>query len=199
MLFARRVGIAGVCAVVWLMGGCLDAAGVERFRNDLAQVSQDLADREVAWQMEIDRLKSSGAVEADPVLREARAGLAEAGVARAATDAAIARLDQVVADATSPTSDVGRTVGVVAPLLPGPLRTPLLLGSALVLALARAWQLKRGLVSVVQGIQRAINDDKTFAARFRENANTFRIAQTPAAQRIVNEVKRDSFLARLPI
>lgn len=199
MLFARKLGIVGVFAAVSFLGGCLDAAGIERFRNDLAGVRQDLADREVAWQMQIDRLKSSGAAEGDPVLREARAGLAEAGAARAATDAALARLDQVVADATSPTSDVGRTVGVVAPLLPGPVQAPLLLGSALLLALARAWQMKRGLVSVVEGIRRAMNDDESFAARFREHANTFRITQTPAAQRIVNEVKRDSLLARLPI
>lgn len=98
----------------------------------------------------------------------------------------ISRLDQVIAEAQNPSDPIAQAVGVVAPFLPVPIRTPLVLGGALIGALLRAHQLRQGLTSVARGFEIAKRDDPDFNARFAANAHTFRATQTPLARKLIN-------------
>ncbi|MBX3364498.1 MAG: hypothetical protein KF866_07015 [Phycisphaeraceae bacterium] len=101
---------------------------------------------------------------------------------------AVDRADRALAEIDAPSGPISSIVGAVAPWVPEPLRTPLLLGGALAATIIRAGQWRSGLTSVVTAIERAKRQDQVFARKFAEHADTFRATQTPFAQKIVDQV-----------
>ena len=67
------------------------------------------------------------------------------------------------------------------------------------MTLLRARQMKSALVSVAKGLDKAMQTDDQFKARFAANAPLFRSVQTPAAKRVVDEATSDGFMVRLPV
>jgi len=123
--------------------------------------------------------------------------LAAARARHAAIDAAVLQLDQVIKEARTPSDPL---VSVSAPLLPEPLRSPYLLGAALLATLARAVQLKRGMASIAQSFQKAMEEDEELRNGVKRNANTLRSIQTATAQKIVNQATgKGRLAAALPI
>jgi hypothetical protein len=191
-----RITRAGILAAALCLGvaGCSSLDDAQAFRSRAAELQQQFHAESEAWQ---DRLEHTDPHDAGAA--DTRAALARARAKESAAAAAVEQVDQVIHDATSPDSPTGQTIGAVAPFLPEPLRLPILLGSALVFSLARAAQLKRGMSSIAQGLQKVIDEDDQFAGRFRAHANTFRSIQTRTAKRVVDEATADRFMVRLPI
>ena len=102
-----------------------------------------------------------------------------------AVDAAVLELDQIIKEARNPSDPI---VSLSAPLLPEPLRSPFLLGGALLAMVARTVQLKRGMASIARSFDKAMQDDEQLRAGVKRNANTIRSIQTPTAQKIVDQV-----------
>jgi len=121
----------------------------------------------------------------DPQRPSLEAALVQARQARDLYDADAARLSDIIAQAQSPTDPIAQAVGVVAPFLPVPARTPLVLGAALLGTLLRMHRLRQGLTSVARGFEIAKRDDPDFKARFAANTPTFRATQTPLARRVI--------------
>ena len=59
-------------------------------------------------------------------------------------EAAIARVQAVLDETVSPSDPISQLVGWLAPWLPEPVRTPALLGSALLVSVVRGRRLKEG-------------------------------------------------------
>jgi hypothetical protein len=192
----RRITRAGILALALGFGaaGCADLDQARALRSRASELQQQFHDESQAWE---DRLAHTDPRDAGAA--DTRAALARARAREAAAAAAVEQVDQVIREAASPDSPTGQTVGAVAPFLPEPVRLPLLLGSALVFSLARAAQLKRATASIAGSLQKAIDEDEQFAARFKAHANTFRSIQTPAAKRIVDHTTGDRPLLSLPI
>lgn len=121
----------------------------------------------------------------DPTRPALEAELASTRTQRDLYDSDITRLDDIIAQAQSPTDPIAQAVGVVAPFLPIPARTPLVLGAALVGTLLRMHQLRQGLTSVARGFEVAKRDDPDFKSRFDANTPTFRSIQTPLARKLI--------------
>lgn len=179
---------------VLFIPGCLDPSEALAFRDQTAAIRDDLARQEAAWQARLA---------ADPPDSPDHAQLAAlasgAAAKRAIADAALRQVDSVLEEANNPRDPLSRAVGVLAPWLPEPIRTPLALGAALAVTVLRARRLKMGMASIAQGLQRAMREDEQFAMRFRQHAPTFRSAQTPLARRVVDEATKDRFMLRLPL
>jgi hypothetical protein len=190
----RSLTRAGILALALGAAGCASLDNAQALRSRAADLQQQFHAESDAWQQRLDHMDPLDAGAADT-----RAALARARAKEAAAAAAVQQADQVIHDATSPDSPTGQTIGAVAPFLPEPLRLPLLLGSALVFSLARAAQLKRATASIATGLEKAIQEDEAFAARFRAHAGTFRSIQTPTAKRVVDETTSDGFMLRLPL
>jgi cell division septum initiation protein DivIVA len=173
--------------------GCVDPQQVEGFRSQVSEVRDRLQAESRAWEERLAQLEPESALAADT-----RAALARVRAQHAAADAAVQNVDMLLTRATHPSSPIAQGVNDLSPWLPPPLQLPLALGAALVLSLARAAQLKRGISSIAQGFEKALEEDPAFADRFRAHANTFRTIQTPAAKRAVDEATGHT-LVRLPI
>ncbi len=158
----------------------LDAAR-EKIRDLQTQVQADIARIEQA---------RADLPPGTPQARDADAALADLQAADQALSAMLQRLDAVVAESEHPSDPISQMVGMIAPWLPEPARTPALLGSALLVSLWRGYRLREGFRSVVEGFDRAMKDDPAFSKAFRRNAQTFRAIQTPAARRLVDQVQR---------
>jgi hypothetical protein len=172
------------------------AAQAESLRDDLG--TSRARWEELAQQESLDEASRA----------EARAQASQAGAGEAALAAAAERLHTLRDEAAAIAAGLpggggpsagggvgdGGTSGVwgaamswLLPFVPEPVRTPLVLGGALVASLARARQLRAAAASVAKGIQAAMNDDPAFAESFKRHATTFRAIQTASAQRIVDE------------
>jgi hypothetical protein len=179
--------------------GCVDMDQVSGLRDQAAQL-RDQLDKSISQQEGVlAKLDQAGVAPSDPVHEQAQAQLAGSKASRAAVDAAVKQVDSVLLEAKNPTDPISAGVGAVAPFLPEPSRTPLVLGGALLVTLLRARQTKSALVSVAKGLDKAMQEDDQFKARFRANAPLFRAVQTPAAKRIVDEATSDGFMVRLPV
>jgi hypothetical protein len=173
--------------------GCLEADALA-FRGQAQAIRDDLARQEAQWQ---HRLAQSPPEDPDHTAIQARASLVSAQ--RLAADSALQHVDSTLAEANNPQDPLSRLVGVFLPWLPEPVRTPVALGSALAVTILRARRLKIGMASIARGLDRAMREDEQFAMRFRQHANTFRLAQTPLARRIVDEATTNRFMVRLPL
>ncbi len=175
------------------LAGCVDTGQVEAFRGEVVQLRDELHRESEAWEQRLKQLEPS-----HPLEPQVRAALARSRALEAAASAAVEQVDLVLKEATDPESPVAQTVNGLSPWIPEPARLPIALGLALAAALGRSVQLKRGMVSIARSFQKALEEDPALQERFRQHANTFRAIQTPAAQRIVDEVTGDK-LVRLPL
>jgi hypothetical protein len=180
-------------AVLVVSAGCADL-GLDQFQSELVMLRDQLAEDQVAWEQRLDSLPSN-----DPAVPLLEAQRATAAAQRSMVEAALAQADLIRDEAENPTDPIGSLIGAVVPWLPEPVRTPLVLGSALVLTAARARQLKKGAVSIATSLRRVMADDPQFAEKLREHAGTLRAIQTPTAARIVDETDTKRQLVRLPI
>jgi hypothetical protein len=193
--FAMPRHIASFILVVLLVSflcGCAEPQ-LQAFRENAAGLRDQLHQESLAWEHRLQQLGP-----AHPLTPDTSAALARTRAAHAAAQAALEQIDLVATRATSPESPVAQTVEGLSPLIPEPVRLPLALGLALALSLARAAQLKKAMISIAQGFEKAIEEDPAFADRFRLHANTFRTIQTPTAKRAIDEITGDR-LIRLPI
>ena len=124
----------------------------------------------------------------DPARTDIAAQQRELEALDAVLSAAIQRIDAVADEARNPTDPISQTMAWLAPWMPGHVRMPVVLGSALLVSLLRGRRLRESFRSVVQGIDQAMKDDGEFSQAFKRNANTFRATQTPLAQRLVEKM-----------
>ena len=181
---------AGACA----LGGCVDMGAVEAMRETAATARDELA-------AEVDALESLRETFPDgaPEGAETAALIAGAEAKIAAIEGALARIDLALAEAKNPTDGLTRAAEGVSPLLPEPVRLPLVLGAALAATLLRAGQLKRGAASMARSINKALESDGELRQAFARHADTLRSIQTPTARKIVDQVSGTRALPALPI
>jgi len=177
-----------------MITGCVDQAQLVALRDQAQGVRTEL-------EAEVTRLDQNAL---KPGLKdELRLASADAATQLRAKltdlDAGVTGLDQIIAAEQNPEPLWGTVTDAVVPVLPEPLRSPMLLLGALGLAIARAAQLKRAAGSIAKGIVKASEKDDEFRSVFTRNADTFRAVQTPAAKRIVDEKVKPGFMMRLPI
>jgi hypothetical protein len=189
--FDRLLVLLACLSMAACLAGCVDAREVQAFRQEVAQLHQELRQESEAWEQRLAKLDPQ-----DPLEPQVRAALARSRAAEAAAHAALEQVDQVLNEAAS--GPAGQTVSDLSPFIPEPARLPIALGVALAAAIGRSVQLKRGMVSIARGFQKAIEEDPAFQERFRQHANTFRAIQTRTAQRIVDEATSERFV-RLPV
>ncbi len=171
-----------------------DAESVRAFRDDAAATSAHLSNRADALQLEHDALP-----ETDPSRPAANAAIADLRARADLLDAAVARLDAVLTEASAPSDGLTIAAQGLGSLLPEPARLPLMLAGALAATLARAHQLKKGAGSIARSLETAMRSDPNLKEAFARNADTIRTIQTPAAQRIVDEQTPGKTRVRLPI
>ena len=173
--------LAAVLAA-FLLSGCLDMQRADEFRGRAVSVRDRFAAESADLAAAVERMPAN-----DPMKPDAEAALARARAKEAAADAAVQQVDLVMRRARSPDNPL--SVGALG-WLPEPVRWPLALGAALVASLARGAQLKRGLASVAQSLDKAMEEDGEFRARFRQHAATIRSIQTPLARREIDRAQR---------
>jgi len=192
----RVVGLAALGMAVFA-GGCADWSRLELAQSRAHELAQNLQQqREQAERRagEADKIAPNAPETLDLKNLAERLKVEEAAAQQASRE-----LDVLIQRAKGDPSDpIGQTVGAIAPWLPDPVRIPFALGTALVLSLARAAQLKRAGLSIAQGMERAMDADEQFRARFKANAETFRTIQTATAQRLV-DVAQGKAHASLPL
>jgi hypothetical protein len=182
---------------IWLvlaslfLSGCVDLAKVESMRSEAVKLREALHQESQKWESRIAALPPN-----DPLRADGEAALAVTKARAAAIDAAILELDQVIKEAKNPSDPL---VSVTAPLLPEPLRSPYLLGAALLATLARAVQLKRGMASIAKSLEKAMEEDDQLRAGMKRSAGTLRSIQTRTAQKIVNQATGRGPVLALPI
>lgn len=184
------------CIIIFsvLSPGCADMQEVAAFRADVARMHETLDAETRHWEEQAAQTPAD-----DPALPRLRA---EAELARAREQllsAGLARIDELLAEAANPTDPISETAQAAGPLLPPPLRAPVLLGAAALVTALRAWRLKSGLASVARGLAAAMREDEEFRACFARHADTFRATQTPTAKRVVDEVTGTKPLLALPV
>lgn len=192
------IGVAMVAACASL-GGCVDMDQVQALRDKAASLETRLDSDIAQRQATLARLDQAGAAPDDPARQQAAAALESSRASRAAVDAAVKHVDVVLNEAKNPSDPISAGVGALAPFLPEPSRTPVVLGGALLVSLLPARQMKTALVSVAKGLDKAMQTDDAFKQRFQANAGLFRAVQTPAAKRVVDEATSDGFMVRLPV
>jgi len=160
--------------------GCVDLGQVESMRSEAVKLREALQADTRQWESRVASLP-----ETDPLRADAQAALAAARARLMAVDVAVLELDQIIKEARNPSDPI---VSLSAPLLPEPLRSPFLLGGALLAMVARTVQLKRGMASIARSFDKAMQDDEQLRAGVKRNANTIRSIQTPTAQKIVDQV-----------
>jgi hypothetical protein len=165
--------------------GCTSLEEVAANRLAAAGLRDEVHQATQAWQ---DRLAQM--TQDDPRRASAQAELTASAAKESALDAAIARIDALLAEAKNPSDPLTQAAGGLSPLIPEPFRSPLLLGAALTASLVRGQRLKTGLVSVAKGIDKAMRDDPEFAKKFRDHAPLFRSVQTPTAKRLIDRATR---------
>lgn len=174
--------IVHTLALAWLLTlpGCTSLEDLVSLRDQAADQRDRLDAHAQDVQGALEELPpgdpSRPALEADLVRTRAQADLFESDRRR---------LDDLITQAQSPSDPIAQAVGAIAPFVPEPARTPLVLGAALVGTLVRLHQLRRGLASVALGFEAAKRDDPDFKDRFVANAPTFRAMQTPLARRVI--------------
>jgi hypothetical protein len=187
-------GGVGVVLVVMLgtiltagsLGGC---AGIEDalLLRDRAASARDAMDARVEESRTILKgMDDAGVPAQDPARTRAAAELA-------------ADLDAIIEEARRPTDGLTQGLDVLSGVLPEPLRSPALLGGALVVTLLRARQNRAALASVARSIEQVKRDDEEFRKRFKEHAATIRSIQTPAAAAAVREATGQGWMWRLPL
>lgn len=201
------------CASVILVGavslpGCLDLGQARAARADAVALRTHIDNRLTEATAAVALMESGGTPPTDPALIEAHRSLAADQSRRRHIDALIQQVDELLTQAqvasnqppspTLPGTLIPDPTNILSQTLPEPLRSPILLGSAALVALMRAAQLKRALASVTRAIDAAMKQDPDFKDKFLQHAHTFRTMQTATARRVVDELKRPPAI-RIPI
>ncbi len=179
------------------LGGCADWSQLEAAQSRAHDLAQQLSDQRVAAEQKAAQAQQ--AAPNAPETQELKDLVERLKVQEAAAKQGSAELDTLLARAKGQTSDpIGQTIGTLSPLIPDPLKVPLALGAALVLSVARSAQLKKAALSIAHGMENAMDQDEQFRARFKANSATFDLAQTPTAQKIVDQAQ-GKILPTLPL
>ncbi|MCE7975048.1 MAG: hypothetical protein DYG92_12125 [Leptolyngbya sp. PLA1] len=181
------------------VGGCEGLPDAVALR-DRAGAMQEAVRGDVAAQRElVEQMRQSGLVPDSPGMRDATAALAQMEEHARALDAAVGELDALIAEAGHPTHPISEGVELISRSLPEPLRSPVVLGGALLAMAVRANRLRAALASVAQSIEKAKQNDEQFRRSFKENASTIRSIQTPTARSIVEAATSQGFTLSLPL
>jgi hypothetical protein len=186
-----------LCAIVvtgtWASTpGCVGMEDVRAARDKAAALAEHLDSEADRWEAVAAGLEPGSGRRADA---EAIAGVARGQAA--ALEAGVRRVDLALGGENNPLGVAGLVLEAVLPWAPEPVRLPLVLGAALVGSLVRSASLKKGIVSMVKGLDTAMRDDDRFASAFGEHANTFRSTQTALAKRVVDRVAGRAVSARM--
>jgi len=166
--------------------GCVGLDELRQARDRASALRDGLAARATELDELLERVGPD-----DPRRPEIKAQLEEARAAHAVVSAALRRADQVLAEAERPSGPISRAVGLIAPWVPEPARTPMVLGAALLGTALRARQLREASASIARGLDRAMEDDPDLAQQLQRHAATLRSSQTPTAARIVERTKAE--------
>ncbi len=183
-----------VCLLALALPACADLGAIQALRDDARQTRAAMQER--AHQLE--QLRETYP-QNDPLRPEFDASLAQSRASIEALDAAVLRIDQVLDEAANPSDGLTRTAQQLGPLLPEPVRLPLLLGAALGATLLRSGQIKKGAISIARSIDKAMEDDEALREALARNANTLRSLQTPTGRRIVDQAGSRNPLGMMPI
>lgn len=172
-----------------VLGGCVSVADVERLREDSVAMRETLREQREELERRLEVLP-----EDDPAREGIRKGIESSRTVEESLEAGVREVDRAMAAVNNPAgippgeeSTVGVVAGTVATVLPPQWRMPLILGGALLGALARARQLRVSMASVVKSIELAKREDEQFRVRFHENSAAIRSVQTPLARRLVDQ------------
>ncbi|MCC6950732.1 MAG: hypothetical protein IT433_04715 [Phycisphaerales bacterium] len=181
------------------LGGCEGLPDAVALR-DRAGVMQEVVHADVAAQRDVvERMREAGEDPDSAGMRDATAVLAQMEARARTLDAAVGELDALIAEATNPTHPISEGVELISRSLPEPLRSPVVLGGALLAMAVRANRLRAALASVAQSIEKAKQNDEQFRRSFKENAPTIRSIQTPTARSIVEAATSQGFTLSLPL
>ncbi|TVQ60837.1 MAG: hypothetical protein EA378_10455 [Phycisphaerales bacterium] len=183
-LLLLGAGAFGGCALPQVVGLRDEAAAFrDAARHQAAQLEREAHEADRAGEpRRADRLRSDAS------------RLLASG---AAADAAARQLDTLLDDHDRLRRDP--VLGELGQHLPEPLRSPVLLGAAALAAAWRARQLKTGLTSVAQSLEKAMQEDPELAARVKAHAPTLRAIQTGTAHRVIDEATKRETMLRLPL
>ena len=207
----RPVLRPGLFLVVWLalalvaslsLAGCADAAQIRaeigHHRAQAAAAIDSLDARRAALQSHEAALAQADPTDASALALRAQVqdSLADLAQRRAAVEHALQRLTDLERDlaalppaATDPGVAVEGAMTHLLPFVPAPAQGVILFGAGVLIAAIRARQFRKGLESVVAGLEVAMRDDPAFRDAFRTHANTFRATQSPLARTVVDEVR----------
>lgn len=192
--FVTFIALLCVCALPMAACSAWDADSIRTFRDDAASTRDALTDHAKRLESERDGLDP-----ADPTRPMADAAISDLRARAGVVDAAVARLDALLAEAESPSDSLTFGAQGLGALLPEPVRVPLVLAGALAATLARAHQLKKGAGSIAKSVETAMRADPKLQEAFARHADTLRTIQTPTARRIVDEQTNSQRLIKLPI
>lgn len=176
------VGVVVVAAAL-LLPACINMEEVMLAKRQAMSLREELA-------AEAGRLEELlGTLPADDPARGAvQAQLERTRALARGVEVTLEKVEEVLAEVEEPSDPISALVGAVAPWVPEPARTPLVLGGALAATLVRARRLRQGISSFVQGLDQAMQEDEAFAQKFKEHAERIRASHTALAAKVVDEV-----------
>jgi hypothetical protein len=195
----RTLGLIGTaCAIAAIvLGGCADWSQLEAAQTRAHDLARQLGDQRALAEQRAAQAQQSAP--SAPETQELKEIVERLKVQESVAKQGSAELDTLLARAKGQSNDpIGQTIGTLSPLIPDPVKVPLALGAALVLSIGRSAQLKKAALSIAHGMENAMDQDEQFRARFKANAATFNLAQTPTAQRIVDQAQ-GKILPTLPL
>lgn len=176
--------LVGSVALAAGLAGCGGAADLRAFEARAAEVRSGL-DEDIAHLEQALPAAAPGSAAHEVLTRN----LIEARALRSTADAAVLQASAIREHIQTPTGPIGEVLGAVVPWLPEPVRLPLVLSAALAGSVLRWSQVRRGLTSIVESIEKAKKEDAVFAQRLQQNAGTLRSIQTPTARQMVDRVQ----------
>lgn|GEM_PF-3520762 len=190
-----RVGIGLIVAAWWLLlPGCAGVGAVMSAREQSGAIRDRLLAEAAHYEAAAEAARLAGD---DAGAEFARLASVRLSADAATADAAVRQLDALLAESRRTAGDPA--FQALSAVLPEPIRAPLLLGAAALAAAWRAHQLKNGLASVAESLDKAMRDDPELAARFKAQAPNIRSVQTKTAKRVIDEATRSETMLRLPL
>lgn len=173
----------GLLIAAAVLGGCASFDQAQQVREELALLHTHLDQR-------ADELAAAASAldPDDPAQPSAQALASKAKSGAEALGVSLSGLEAVLNEAQHPSDPITRTVESIGPWLPEPIRTPAVFVAAAGALAWRSSRLKQGLRSVVLSIEAAKRSDEEFRRCFSRHIETFRAAQSPAAQHLIRRI-----------
>lgn len=181
------------------LGGCEGLPDAVALRDRAGAMQEAVRADVTAQRRVVEEMRKAGVEPDSPGMRDAAAVLAQMEAHAQVLGAAVGELDALIAEASQPTHPISEGVELISRSLPEPLRSPLVLGGALLAMAVRANRLRAALASVAQSIEKVKQNDEQFRRSFKENASTIRSIQTPTARSIVDAATSQGFTLSLPL